>query len=84
MLSIRAKRIGKKNNPFYNIIVSEKLKNINGKYLEKLGYFNPIKKEIFKINIEKIKYWVSKGAKISKRVENIIKKSALEAKKEEK
>ncbi|HIH2763365.1 MAG TPA: 30S ribosomal protein S16 [Candidatus Azoamicus sp.] len=48
MLSIRMKRIGKKNMPFYNIIVSEKLKSIKGKYLDKLGYFDPIKKIILK------------------------------------
>ncbi|HIH2762117.1 MAG TPA: 30S ribosomal protein S16 [Candidatus Azoamicus sp.] len=73
MLSIRMKRIGKKNVPFYNIIVSEKLKSIKGKYLDKLGYFDPIKKNNVKINIEKINYWVSKGASITKRVKCIIK-----------
>jgi len=73
MLSIRMKRIGKKNVPFYNIIVSEKLKSIKGKYLDKLGYFDPIKKNNVKINIEKINYWVSKGASITKRVKYIIK-----------
>lgn len=75
MLSIRMKRIGKKNMPFYNIIVSEKLKSIKGKYLDKLGYFDPIKKDNFKINIDKINYWVSKGASVSERVKYLIRKS---------
>lgn len=81
MLSIRMKRIGKKNTPFYNIIISEKLKSIKGKYIEKLGYFDPIKKNNFKINIEKINHWLSKGANISKRVKSLIK---LEYKRKEK
>ncbi len=75
MLNIRMKRIGKKNMPFYNIIVSEKLKSIKGKYLDKLGYFDPIKKDNFKINIDKINYWVSKGASVSERVKYLIRKS---------
>ena len=61
--------------PFYNIIVSEKLKSIKGKYLDKLGYFDPIKKDNFKINIDKINYWVSKGASVSERVKYLIRKS---------
>lgn len=73
MLTIRMKRVGKKNCPFYHIIVSEKLKSIKGKYLEKIGYFDPIKKKNFKINIEKINYWIIKGAKISNRVKCIMK-----------
>lgn len=75
MLSIRMKRIGKKNIPFYNIIVSEKLKSIKGKYLDKLGYFDPLNKDNFKINVEKINYWISKGADITKRVKYLMKKS---------
>lgn len=74
MLSIRMKRLGKKNSPFYNIIVSEKLKSIKGKYIEKLGYFDPIKKKNFKLDLDKVNYWVSKGANISERVKSIIKK----------
>lgn len=74
MVTIKLKRIGRKKRPFYNIIAIEKLKYIKGKYIEKLGYFDPIKKSIFaKINIERINYWSSKGAEISKRVQTLIK-----------
>lgn len=78
MLTIRMKRIGKKNRPFYNIIVSEKLKSIKGKYLEKLGYFDPFNKNNFKINLEKINYWISKGADVSNKVKFIIKYNSKE------
>lgn len=74
MVTIKLKRIGRKKKPFYNIIVIEKLKYIKGKYIEKLGYFDPIKKSFLtKINIERINYWSSKGAEISKRVQTLIK-----------
>ncbi|HIH2762735.1 MAG TPA: 30S ribosomal protein S16 [Candidatus Azoamicus sp.] len=74
MVTIKLKRIGRKKRPFYNIIVIEKLKYIKGKYIEKLGYFDPIKKAMLtKINIERINYWSSKGAEISKRVQTLIK-----------
>lgn len=74
MVTIKLKRIGRKKKPFYNIIAIEKLKYIKGKYIEKLGYFNPINKSLLtKINIERINYWSSKGAEISKRVQTLIK-----------
>lgn len=74
MIKIKLKRIGRKKRPFYNIIAIENLSYIKGKYIEKLGYFDPIKKDsIININIEKIKYWETKGAQISDRVKNLIK-----------
>jgi small subunit ribosomal protein S16 len=74
MVTIKLKRIGRKKKPFYNIIVIERLKYIKGKYIEKLGYFDPInKKNASKINIDRINYWVSKGAEISERVKTLIK-----------
>ena len=72
MLSIKLKRIGKKKKPFYNIIISEKLAYIKGKYIEKLGYFDPIKKDK-KFKHDRINYWLSKGAVISKRIKALLK-----------
>ena len=72
MLSIRLKRIGRKKHPFYNIIISEKLTYIKGKYIEKLGYFDPIAKKK-SINIERINYWLKNGAILSKTMQSIIK-----------
>lgn len=73
MLNIRLKRIGKKKKPFYNIIVSDKKKYINGVYIEKLGFFDPIKK-IKQIKIDRIKYWIDKGSLISSRVKSLLNK----------
>jgi len=74
MISIKLKRVGKKKQPFYHLIAIEKLSYIKGKYIEKLGYFDPINKNVnVNINIERINYWKKNGANISKRVQNIIK-----------
>ncbi len=73
MLSIRLKRIGKKKKPFYNIIISDKSKYINGKYIEKLGHFNPFDNKTY-VNLQRINYWIKNGALLSNRVQSIIKK----------
>lgn len=74
MVTIKLKRIGRKKKPFYNIIAIERLKYIKGKYIEKLGYFDPInKKNNSKIKIDRIYYWISKGAEVSDRVKTLIK-----------
>ncbi len=72
MISIKLKRIGKKKQPFYHLIAIEKLSYIKGKYIEKLGYFNPITIDM-KLDLDRINYWKMQGASLSKRVCNIIK-----------
>lgn len=73
MVTIKLKRIGRKKKPFYNIIAIEKLSYIKGKYIEKLGYFDPIDKNT-NLNIDRINYWKEKGAEISKRIQSLMKK----------
>lgn len=81
MLVIRLQRAGKKNQPFFRVVLTEKTSPVRGKFLEKLGFLNPVKKEI-SINKERTNYWISKGAKISDSVYNIlIEKKILEGKK---
>jgi small subunit ribosomal protein S16 len=81
MLTIRLARIGKKNNPFYRLVISQKKKDLYGNALEILGSYNPHTKEL-KINGEKTKYWISKGATMSATVNNLlIEKKIIEGKK---
>lgn len=81
MLVIRLQRRGKKNQPFFWIVLTEKTAPVKGKYIEKLGYVNPLKKE-FSINKERVRYWLSKGVKISDTVYNLlIEKNILEGEK---
>jgi small subunit ribosomal protein S16 len=81
MLAIRLSRVGKKNMPLYRVIISEKHKDLYGDCLEILGSYNPHTKEL-KINAEKTKYWISKGAGMSETVNNLlVEKKIIEGKK---
>ncbi len=81
MLIIRLSRVGKKNKPLYRIIISEKTKDLYGHALEILGSYNPHTKEI-KINAEKTKHWISKGAGMSATINNLlVEKKIIEGKK---
>ncbi|OGY94810.1 MAG: 30S ribosomal protein S16 [Candidatus Komeilibacteria bacterium RIFOXYC1_FULL_37_11] len=76
MLAIRLQRIGRKKQPLYRLVISEKTKDTQGNHLENLGQYNPHKKEaIFKA--ARIKYWISKGAKASASVNNILIKEGI-------
>lgn len=81
MLTIRLARIGKKNKPLYRVVISEKQKDLYGDSLEILGSYNPHSKEL-KIDSEKTKYWLSRGAGMSPTVNNLlIEKKIIEGKK---
>ncbi len=78
MLVIRLSRVGKKNQAIYRIVVAEKEKSAKGKFLEELGTYYPrIDKDNVKINQEKIKYWLEKGAQPSLTMLGILKKQSL-------
>lgn len=78
MLVIRLSRVGKKNQAIYRIVVAEKEKSAKGKFLEELGTYNPrIDKDNVKINQEKIKYWLEKGAQPSLTMLGILKQQSL-------
>lgn len=73
MLMIRLARRGKKNSPFFRIIVSEKGRDTYGKSLEILGHFNPMAKERnIHLESERIRYWLSQGAKASPTIHNLL------------
>ena len=73
MLTIRLSRVGRKNQPSYRIIVNEKGRDPWGKALEILGNYNPRRKPAeLVMNVERIKYWMSKGAEASPAVWNIL------------
>ena len=74
MVTIKLKRIGKKKYPFYNVIAIEQSSYIKGRYIDKLGYFDPIKNNNTFLEIDKIKKWIDKGAVLSKRMQSLIKK----------
>jgi small subunit ribosomal protein S16 len=71
MLSIKFKRIGKKHQPTYRIIVSERRSKLTGKYLEDLGWYNPHLKT-FSLKEDRVKHWLSVGAKPSSTIHNLL------------
>ena len=75
MVTIRLARKGAKKRPFYHIVVADHRRARDGKHIERLGFFNPFaagQEEIFRIDDERYKYWLSVGAKPSTRVEKIV------------
>ncbi len=73
MLTIRLTRVGKTKQPQYRFIVSEKARDPWGKALEILGTYNPFNDPAqCKIEAERVKYWLSKGAQCSETVWNIL------------
>jgi small subunit ribosomal protein S16 len=71
MLTIRLARIGTKNKPNYRIIICEKGRDNYGKVLENLGNYNTFTKEL-KVEAEKVKAWISKGAQLSATLNNLL------------
>ena len=72
MLKIRMSRGGAKRRPFYKIVIADSRRPRDGKFIEKVGYFNPLlpkdKKERLSFDVKRIKYWLDKGAKPSFRI----------------
>jgi small subunit ribosomal protein S16 len=74
-VSIRMVRQGRKNEPHFRIVVSDKRSKIDGAYIENLGNYEPKAGPEKKINIkdERLKYWVSQGAQMSNALKAILK-----------
>ena len=74
------KRIGAKNQPVFRIVVTDGRSPRDGKFIEEIGTYHPLKKgENVVMNLERIKYWISKGAQPSDTVASFIKQAAKAA-----
>ena len=82
MVSIRLSRAGAKKRPFYHLIVTDSRNRRDGRYIERLGFFNPVAKgneEKLRVDIERADYWIGQGAQPSERVSQLLKVSRKEA-----
>ena len=73
MLTIRLARAGAKKRPFYHVSVADSRMPRDGRFVERVGYYNPIAsgQEVhLELDVERIDYWISKGAQPSDRVLN--------------
>lgn len=76
MVVIRLARGGSKGRPFYHVVAADKRCPRDGKYLERLGYFNPFAEGQairLKVSMERVVYWQSVGAQLSARVKSLVK-----------
>ena len=77
MVTIRLSRGGAKKKPFYSIVVTDSRNRRDGRYLERLGFYNPMSRneheESLRIDLERIDHWVSHGAQLSLRVTKLVK-----------
>lgn len=76
MLAIKLKRIGKKHQASFRIVVAEKRSKLDGRYLEDLGHLNP-KSDDFKIDKARVEYWLKNGAQPTDTVHNLLVKSGM-------
>ena len=78
MVTIRLARGGAKKRPFYHVVVTDSRNRRDGKYIERVGFFNPIARggEVrLQLNQERLSYWLSQGAQTSDRVASLIKEN---------
>ena len=76
MVTIRLSRSGSKKRPFYHIHVADRRVSRDGRFIERLGFFNPIARgaeEGTRIDLDRVDYWVSQGAQMSDRVKKLTK-----------
>ncbi len=89
MVTIRLARGGAKKRPFYGIMVADSRRAPRGRFIERVGFFNPRAvggEDRLRVDMERVEYWISKGAQPSDRVANLLKQfakgpEALEAEK---
>jgi small subunit ribosomal protein S16 len=78
MVTIRLSRGGSKNRPFYQIVVTDSRNSRDGRYIERVGFFNPLARgneERLRLDNERVDHWKANGAQPSERVAKLIKDS---------
>ncbi len=78
MVTIRMSRGGSKKRPFYHVVVTDSRNARDGRYIERVGFFNPLargQEERLRLNMERIEHWVGLGAQTSDRVGALVKEA---------
>ena len=79
MVTIRLARSGSKKRPFYHLTVADSRKSRDGRFIERVGFFNPVargREERLRIEQSRIDHWVAQGAQLSERVASLVKETA--------
>ena len=78
MLKIRLTRLGAKKAPFYRIVVADSRSPRDGKFIEEIGYYNPLTEPVeVKVNEEKVSQWLSNGAQPTETVKRLLTNAGL-------
>ncbi|HIB63212.1 MAG TPA: 30S ribosomal protein S16 [Methylococcaceae bacterium] len=78
MVTIRLARGGAKNSPFYHVVVADSRRSRDGRYIERLGFFNPLARgneERLRLDVDRVTHWKSHGAQTSERVAKLVKEA---------
>ena len=76
MVKIRLSRAGANKRPFYHLVVTDSRNKRDGRYIERLGFYNPFgkeKEEDIRVDLDRVQFWVERGAQISDRVKKLLK-----------
>lgn len=82
MVVIRLARGGSKKRPFYNIVAAESRCRRDGRFLERVGFYNPVasgQAESLRVATDRIEYWVSNGAQLSDTVARLLREAKAKA-----
>jgi small subunit ribosomal protein S16 len=82
MVTIRLSRGGSKKRPFYHLNVADSRCARDGRYIERLGFFNPVargQEERLRIDLDRVNHWVSQGAQLSDRAAQLVKDASKNA-----
>lgn len=82
MVTIRLARAGSKKRPFYHVVATEKSSPRDGRFIERVGYFNPMARgneQKLVLDLDRVGYWKQNGAQVTDRVAFLIKSAAAEA-----
>ena len=77
-VKIRLRRMGAKKAPFYRVVVADSRSPRDGRFIEEIGYYNPISEPVeVKIDADKAKTWIKNGAQPTETVEALLKKNGI-------
>ena len=77
-VKIRLRRMGAKKSPFYRIVVADSRYPRDGRFIEEIGYYNPLEEPaVVKVDVEKAQKWIANGAQPTDRVKDLLKRAGV-------
>ncbi len=81
MVVIRLARGGSKNRPFFNLVVADSRNRRDGRFIERVGFYNPMiaegKPDQLRVNLDRVAFWESKGAQLSDAAKKLVKRGRI-------